>query len=138
MPIYFDSGTGRGIGVEVRVTDGKGNSLLEEIIPTSLINTHGNFKVPKEGATNNFGELLACYTALKIALKKEKTLIYGDSSLVLDYWSQGKYNKKNLKNLDTIKLIGEVKKLREEFEKKGGKILKISGDYNPADLGFHK
>src|SRR3712207_8977796 len=28
--IYFDAGTGRGIGVEVRVSDKFGNSLLEE------------------------------------------------------------------------------------------------------------
>lgn len=138
MAIYFDSGTGRGIGVEVRVTNESGESILKEIIPTHLINTYGNFKVPKEDATNNFGELLACYTALKIALKREENLIYGDSNLVLEYWSQGKYNKKNLKNLDTIKLIGEVKKLREAFERKGGKLLKVKGDFNPADLGFHK
>jgi ribonuclease HI len=31
-----------------------------------------------------------------------------------------------------------VKNLREKFEKKGGVIQYISGDINPADLGFHR
>ena len=32
----------------------------------------------------------------------------------------------------------EVKSLREDFEQKGGQMIFISGDHNPADLGFHK
>jgi len=28
--------------------------------------------------------------------------------------------------------------LREAFEKEGGKIKRVSGGSNPADLGFHK
>jgi ribonuclease HI len=28
--------------------------------------------------------------------------------------------------------------LRETFEEKGGIIKRISGDFNPADLGFHR
>jgi hypothetical protein cdivTM_07446 len=28
--------------------------------------------------------------------------------------------------------------MRNEFEKRGGTVKKISGDVNPADLGFHK
>ena len=28
--------------------------------------------------------------------------------------------------------------MRRDFEAEGGKIEKIDGDYNPADLGFHK
>ena len=37
-----------------------------------------------------------------------------------------------------IELIKKVSKLREEFERENGKIKKISGDVNPADLGFHR
>ena len=33
--IYFDAGTGRGIGVEVRVTDSLGNSLINKIASNS-------------------------------------------------------------------------------------------------------
>ena len=39
---------------------------------------------------------------------------------------------------DTIELIKKVTLMRNEFEKKGGIVKKISGDVNPADLGFHK
>lgn len=34
--IYFDSGTGRGIGVEVRVTDENKENILDKISPNSL------------------------------------------------------------------------------------------------------
>lgn len=138
MAIYFDSGTGRGKGVEILVTDEKGTNLLPLIIPSQHITEDGTYLIPKKEATNNYGELLACYTALKIALKIKETAIFGDSQLVLHYWSKGHYNRKNLKNKDTINLINEVKNLREEFENVGGTIHKISGDSNPADLGFHK
>ena len=40
--IYFDSGTGRGIGVEVRVTDLSGRSLLDESSIKFKINQFGN------------------------------------------------------------------------------------------------
>ena len=67
--------------------------------------------------TNNFGELLGCYLALIIANIKGENKIFGDSNLVI------------------LKLIEVVAKLRENFN---GKIEHISGDINPADLGFHK
>ena len=63
--------------------------------------------------------------------------ICGDSSLVIDYWSKGRYNKENL-GKDTLKLIEKVTIMRKGFENKNGIIKKISGDVNPADLGFHK
>ena len=112
--IYFDAGTGRGEGVEVRLTDYDGNSLLHEILDASKINSYGNYKL-SEGRTNNFG----------------------DSNLVIEFWSRVKYNSDGLEK-DTIDLIKRVTSLRAEFEKNGGKVKKISGDVNPADLGFHK
>jgi ribonuclease HI len=39
---------------------------------------------------------------------------------------------------DTKVLIGKVTSLRREFESVGGSIEFISGDFNPADLGFHR
>ena len=27
--------------------------------------------------------------------------------------------------------------MRRDFEAEGGKVARIDGDYNPADLGFH-
>ena len=134
--IYFDAGTGRGIGVEVRVTSKDGNSLLEKLLPKEKINEFGNFLMPK-GATNNFGELAGIYFALEIAFKEKIFNIYGDSSLVIEYWSKGFIKKDNVSS-KTYELAMKVRERREHFESIGGKITHISGDFNPADLGFHK
>jgi len=134
--IYFDAGTGRGIGTEVRVTDKYGKSILDKFVPKDKINEFGNY-LTKEGSTNNFGELLGCYIALNIALKEGVKNIYGDSKLVIEYWSNGRIKSENVTE-DTVKLAKKVVKLRKEFEKLGGKISHVSGDINPSDLGFHK
>ncbi|WKC79282.1 viroplasmin family protein [Borreliella turdi] len=136
--IYFDSGTGRGKGVEIRVVNEKRIPILDKILDKSLINEYGNHYVKDfQGISNNFGELLALYTALKIALKENVTNIFGDSKLIIDYWSKGIYNGKKLKQI-TIDLIKKTVKLRKKFEEQGGKISLISGNENIADLGFHK
>ena len=94
--IYFDSGTGRGIGVEVRVTDENKENILDKISPNSLEellknttwkkNEFGNIQF--EGRkTNNFGELVGFYLALNCAKLLKCNLILGDSRLVIDYWS---------------------------------------------------
>lgn len=134
--IYFDAGTGRGIGTEVRVTDKMGNSILHKLIPQNKINAHGNY-LTSEGSTNNFGELLGLYCALKIAIHENILNIYGDSNLVITYWSRG-IIKKDTQKEETLDLAKKVVPLRKLFESLGGKIQHISGDINPADLGFHK
>ena len=141
--IYFDAGTGRGRGVEVRVTDKNKNSLIpilrenrKDIIDFFLkkgwnINEFNNLELGNN-YTNNFGELLGCYVALIIANIKGENKIFGDSNLVIAYWSKGICN---IEDKETFKLIEVVSKLRNNFN---GKIEHISGDINPADLGFHK
>ena len=141
--IYFDAGTGRGRGVEVRVTDKNKNSLIpilrenrKDIIDFFLkkgwnINEFNNVELGNN-YTNNFGELLGCYIALIIANIKGENKIFGDSNLVIAYWSKGICN---IEDKGTLKLIEVVSKLRNNFN---GKIEHISGDINPADLGFHK
>lgn len=133
--IYFDAGTGRGIGTEVRVTDKYGNSLIDKIVPNDKVNEHGNY-LTKEGSTNNFGELLGLFIALKLSLETENKLIMGDSKLVIDFWSKGRI-KSDIAE-ETKELAQKVLKLRTKFENLGGKIEHISGDINPADLGFHR
>ncbi|MFA6251948.1 MAG: RNase H1/viroplasmin domain-containing protein [Candidatus Paceibacterota bacterium] len=132
--IYFDAGTGGGNGTEINVTDENGNSLLKNIFPASKLNPKGHFALP--GKTNNFGELSACKFALEISLKNDNEMIFGDSKLILDYWSKG-FIKNDLPQ-ETIELAKEVKALRYKFEKNGGKLIHISGGSNPADLGFHR
>ena len=134
--IYFDAGTGRGNGVEVRLTDFDGNSLLYKIMNEKNINEFGNYYVA-DTRTNNFGELVGIYTAFVYAKKYGTKIICGDSSLVIEYWTKGRYNSSNLES-DTVELIKKTALMRNEFEKRGGTVKKISGDVNPADLGFHK
>ena len=144
--IYFDSGTGRGIGVEVRVTDENKKNILDKISPSALKellkdttwikNEFGNIQFETK-KTNNFGELIGFYFALNCAKILKQNVISGDSRLVIDYWSLGRFHESKLES-DTINYINKVILLRKEFEKNKGVIKHISGDINPADLGFHK
>ncbi|MDO8676655.1 MAG: ribonuclease H family protein [Candidatus Azambacteria bacterium] len=133
--IYFDSGTGRGIGVEISVTDEIGNNLLSDKKFKKHLDKVGHFIL--QDVTNNYGELLACYHALKIAGKEEIKRVFGDSKLVINYWSKGYMNKNKLP-LKTKRLIKSVARLRKIFEENSGAMEYISGDDNPADLGFHR
>ncbi len=134
--IYFDAGTGAGRGVEINVADERGQGLLDKILPETHINHRGHHWLFKD-VTNNFGELLACKYALQIAMKEGVKKVFGDSDLIIRFWSKGLAAQKN-KSPETINLVNEVAKLRNEFEKGGGKIEHIHGASNPADLGFHK
>ena len=132
--IYFDAGTGGGNGVEINVADSRGNGLLWKVLPEKELNEKGHY--PLKGVTNNYGELAACKYALLIAMRTGIAKVFGDSALIIDYWSKG-YIKKDI-DPDTIELAQEVKKLRWQFEQNGGMIIRISGGSNPADLGYHK
>lgn len=145
--IYFDAGTGRGNGVEVKISDKNGKNLIREIFEETknydfisdkkfYINEFDNLQLDMS-KTNNYGELIALFFAILYAKKNNINKIFGDSKLVIDFWSLGRYNKKNL-NDETIALIYLTNKHRKEFESIGGKISYIPGDINPADLGFHK
>lgn len=134
--IYFDSGTGRKGTAEVKVCDFFGDSLLPFIMPNNKINAYGNYYL-NENRTNNFGELTGLYIALKYALKYGIKKICGDSKLIIDFWSRGNFNEDKL-DKDTINLIKKVHELRIKFENCDGEIYHISGDINPADIGFHK
>ena len=135
--IYFDAGTGRGAGVEISVTDEKGGSLLHKVLSRSDVNRFGKHLLRNPSATNNYGELLALRYALKIGMKEGRRKIFGDSKLVIDYWSKWRMKRKSLPK-ETVRLAGEVAKMRKIFEEKGGAVQRISGDHNPADLGFHR
>ncbi|MDP2629324.1 MAG: viroplasmin family protein [Candidatus Harrisonbacteria bacterium] len=131
--IYFDAGTGRGAGVELKVTDEKGKNLL----PKAGLTRYETHKPKGLKLSNNYGELLAAKMALELAMKKKIKKIFGDSRLVLEYWSRG-YIKRDKLPKKTVDLAMEVKELRRKFEKGGGVMAHVSGDHNPADLGFHR
>ena len=134
--IYFDSGTGRGKGVEISVTDEKGKNLLHKALSKKDINRFGKHLVDDASATNNYGELLALRYAIAIAKKMRVKKIFGDSKLVIEYWSRWHIKSKALPE-ETVELAEEVAEMREVFESKGGVVGRIPGKDNPADLGFH-
>ncbi len=62
---------------------------------------------------------------------------FGDSKLVIEFWSRWHIKRKDLPG-ETVALADDVSRAREAFEKDGGTVERISGDHNPADLGFHR
>ncbi len=135
--IYFDSGTGGKRGVEIFVSDKDGIPLTFLVVPEKRVTEKGTIILDKD-KTNNFGELAALYLALLVAKKLDRKRIYGDSRLVIDYWSKGHISKNKSKDEALLNLIKKIVPLREEFEKKGGRIIRIKGSINPADIGFHR
>ncbi len=137
--VFFDSGTGPGRGTEIRVTDRSGITIvhLAEHEEGRLV-PEGNI-VLGHSRTNNYGELLACLLGIQAAVKLGSKHVYGDSKLVLDYWSKGRVSKeKRADDPDLASLAAETKRARSRFEKDGGTLGRISGGLNPADLGFHR
>lgn len=90
---------------------------------------------------NNGAELLAMMIGLYICLLNENyNIIYSDSDTIIKWWSKGHVSKEKRKTIDKEKMeyIEICAKFRKTFEENGGKIEKIDGDRNKADLGFHK
>jgi ribonuclease HI len=86
-------------------------------------------------------ELLSMLAALRIALEmKNVKEIRSDSQTVVNFWSKGHIGAKSVGRLCQKKkdYINDVTLQRRGFESGGGQIVKISGDKNLADLGFHK
>lgn len=93
---------------------------------------------------HNGAEMLALITGLNIACILNKkypgiiTKIYSDSDLMVKWWSISlKEKKRKTMDPNKVKYIDLMISLRKQFEKLGGTIEKIDGDYNKADLGFH-
>jgi len=136
--VYFDSGTGRGQGTEIAVTDADGVPILHIVLPAHDLTPRGTHFLPA-GSTNNRGELTACLCAMQAARKLGIKKVCGDSALVLDYWSKGHVTaEKRAQDFDIYKLAQRTAAERRAFEKVGGKLIKIPGALNPADLGFHR
>jgi len=89
---------------------------------------------------NNSAELMSAIVGLRIAINSNNKIKYicSDSKLIVDFWS--KYLKLETMEKMPLEKSNYVKMLihlTKTFENIGGKLIKISGDNNPADLGFH-
>jgi len=135
--IFFDAGTGRGRGTEVNVTDRDGVPLVHLVVMEKELTPFGTVLV--RGKTNNYGELLACLYAIRVARELERGVIFGDSKLVLDYWSKDFVSEeKRQRDPELSRLANLAARERRAFEKSGGVLRYVSGGLNPADLGFHR
>ena len=110
------------------------SAAVEKAIPKKKLSRHATHLLGNS-ATNNYGELLACKYAIEIAMAEDIKKVFGDSSLIIDFWTKWRV-KKDVEE-ETFDLAREVAGLRSEFEKQGGEVIRISGGENPADLGFH-
>ena len=133
--VYFDSGASlqSGRATQCRVANEAKESLLPLVLGAGDLDEDGNLTLA--GRTNNYGELRALSLALEVARGLGAKEIRGDSELVIDYWSKGICKSKDA---DTLELSKEVTAARSAFEAGGGTVKWISGDLNPADLGYHK
>lgn len=85
---------------------------------------------------NNGAELLAAVLGVLIALEYNYSTVCSDSSLIVDHWSRKKSDK--IKDKRKKKIQHLLVDLVKVFEKRGGELVKISGDDNLADLGYHR
>ena len=136
--VFADAGTGAGKGVEINVTDREGVPLLHLCLSPNRLTPRGT-SLLEPGRTNNYGELVALLLGIRIAKKLGEKAVYSDSALVLDFWSRGHVTaKKRQEDPDLFGLATKASGERRDFERAGGRCLKISGGINPADLGYHR
>jgi ribonuclease HI len=158
--IYVDGGMNTKTGNEAwgSVVDNNGNCLIKKY-KEQLRKDFPELKFRKEelpvgkryivpvifndvsNQQNNGAELIAMTIGLKICeYDHTYKVIYSDSQLIIQYWSKNHISKDKLKTIDQDKLryIHICSELRSDFESREGKIIKISGKDNKADLGYHK
>lgn len=154
MKLYVDGCCNREIGACASVVDENGVDLIgrycDFLESQKLMEWFVRKTNPKNGrqvyevrfndvATqqNNGAELLAATLGILIALEYDYDEVFSDSQLIVDYWSKKLSTKiKDPKKLEVQKILIELTDLFTRIHR--GRLTKISGDDNIADLGFHK
>ena len=149
--IYVDGCSNKTIGACSSVVDFNGNDLIGkhrqfldkfDFLCWFDLKDHQNRLVYEvsfsdvSSQQNNGAELVASLIGVMIALKYGYDTILSDSQLIVDSWS--KKISPTIKDKRKMKIQKALVKLVAIFNERGGKILKISGDDNLADLGFHR
>ena len=102
----------------------EGTSNIHLALDEEFITAEGNYRL--KNRTNNFGELTGLYLAIQVAMKLGQKKIFGDSKLVIEYWSKGYIRKEKAKDPDLMELVQKTKTLRQQYEKQGGEVLRVS------------
>jgi ribonuclease HI len=137
--VFFDSGTGPGRGVEVNVTDRDGVPMAHLAAPAEGELTAQGTVVLGRKRTNNYGELYGCLLALRAAERLGSRHVFGDSRLVLEFWSRGYVTAARRASDPALRELSVlVREARAAFERKGGVLAHVPGGTNPADLGHHR
>ena len=149
--IYVDGCCNSTIGSCSSVTDKDGNCLIKKykafLDHCSFLfdfnyKNHNNRIVYEikfddvKSQQNNGAELVAMCIGLLIGIYFNKLELYSDSDLMVKYWSNKE--SKTIKCKRKAKIQRYCIELADYYKSMGGKIIKIGGDCNPADLGFHK
>jgi len=132
--IYCDSGTAFG-EVEVRVTNHLGYPLIEDLIDINYLNSRGNLCV---GQTNNYGELMGSYLAMKLILEVPKYAmknILCDSAIVVFFWLINEFHNLDV-NYKYINFLRSALELYLKFSSLGLEVGYIPREFNPADLRY--
>jgi hypothetical protein len=132
-----------------RITDVSSNCLMHYIptnitdsLPIITINT--NLGATKAVAVQsadtpnqqiNYAETVALYLGLIVAIANKSLRVYTDS-VTANAWSCNRIGA-TIKDPVKMFIISQTIKLRADFEKIGGKVIKIEGKDNPADFGYH-
>lgn len=154
--LYVDGGHNRQTGTEAwaRVVDAVGVDLIAPHVPLFPDIQIRDVVLPVMGASyvlvakftdvvtmqNNGAELIALVVALRLAEHyKGKVRIIGSDSTVVLFWSRT-LGAEARGRMDPRKVafIDECIWRRKEFEAGGGQVIKIKGDENLADLGYHR
>ena len=148
--VYVDGAMNRSTGEYsyASVTDRNGNCLIRdntdlcsefetEVVSLPVgIRTIIKCKFPGVKQQNNGAELIAAIVGIRIAKRYHKREVYSDSQLIVSYWSKKVDPKKRSQ-------LGEEKyqlilQLIDELKNSNVTLVKVPGDSNPADLGYHR
>ena len=127
-----------------RITDQDGNCLTTKFKDPTL--NYTTIKTPL-GVLNavkvegdlkqqiNYAEITALLIGIAAAINLGVYVVYTDS-VTANAWSSGRIGVK-ITDPEKLRIVNECIRYRSYFEQNKGKIVKIEGEFNISDFGFH-